>query len=290
MACLKMIVVRSGGQARKVGCGKCAFCLQQKRSQWMFRIYHEMRCQLYPGWFLTLTYDEKHVPRTAGGRLSLRFYDVQLFFKRLRKAKHYVKYVCVGEYGSDTARPHYHMLLWTSATPQQLQDEWKSSKDNTPLGRIHFGSLTMKSAMYTLKYIIQPKVNEDEKYLEKEHRREKTRAQFSRGIGISYLSRRVYDWHTRDFDAPRFTSVVDGREVALPRYYCQKIFTKFQRERETHRLKWQSIRAFRKEMREHIELFRKAGKVAPPFRPYYDELRKEQARRIIQSTKYGELL
>jgi len=159
-----MKTVYTGGKTvplgpRKVPCGKCAFCLTNNRSQWMFRIHHEMRNQMVPGWFLTLTYDEKHVKRVSYvdpdtgkyvRKLSLRFRDVQLFIKKIRKAKYYVKYVCVGEYGSQTKRPHYHMLIWTDCPDHELEAKWG-------LGRLDFGSLTMQSAMYTLKYIIQPK-------------------------------------------------------------------------------------------------------------------------------------
>lgn len=292
MACLKMIVVRQNGEARKVPCGKCGFCLQQKRSQWMFRIWHEMRTQECPGWFLTLTYNEKFVKRTGDGRLSLRFRDVQLYLKRLRRAGYYCKYVCVGEYGSATDRPHYHMLLWTDAPSSVLSSSWCVVHDDgsrSELGHVHFGTLTMESAMYCMKYIIQPKVNEEQTH-SMESRREKTRAQFSRGIGLAYLSMAVYDWHTRDYDDPRFHSVVDGRKVALPRYYCQKIFTKHQRGRESERLKWQQVREFRQEMREHIAHFKRRGQVAPPFKSYYDGLRRLRARQIIETSKFSEKL
>lgn len=241
--CLSMIKVRHGEFTYTVPCSKCAFCLQNKRSQWMFRIYYEMHHQQYPGWFLTLTYDERHVRRTASGRLSLRFKDVQLFLKKLRKAKYYAKYICVGEYGSETHRPHYHMLLWTDCDPMGFEKFWTSSTDGSRMGSIHVGRLTMASAMYTLKYIIQPKQKEEEGI-------EKTRAQFSKGLGLAYLTRAVYDYHTREFDRPVLTGMVDGRQVALPRYYRYKIFTKFQLAREGHRIKWDRIREYRKRMRE----------------------------------------
>lgn len=274
MQCLSMITVRVLDGYQKVPCGKCAFCLTNKRSQWMFRLYHEMRLQKHPGYFLTLTYDEKHVKRVADGRLSLRFYDVQLFFKRLRKQKFYVKYICVGEYGGVTKRPHYHMLLWTDASADVIQSEWKSSKDNSPMGSIHFGMVTMQSAMYCLKYIIQPKVKDDEGI-------ERTRAQFSKGIGLGYLTSEVYDYHTFDYEKPVLFSVIDGRKVALPRYYKQKIFTKAQMRKEAHKVKWQLIKESRKEMRKLIAQGIKNTKI------YRQALRVEQARRIIETTKYN---
>lgn len=271
-----MIVVRQG---QKVPCGKCAYCLTNKRSSWMFRIAHEMRTQEYPGYFLTLTYDEKHVRRTATGRLSLRFRDVQLYLKRIRKAKHYCKYICVGEYGGQTERPHYHMLLWTSAPVAFLEENWKSSKDGTRMGTIHFGKITMKSAMYTLKYIIQPKVLQEPGEL-----REKTRAQFSKGLGLSYLTTAMYNYHTSDYDEPEMFARVDDRKVSLPRYYKDKIFTKFQRARWAHKAKWESIKEKRKLMRKLIAQGIKNTKV------YIRALRIEQANRIISTTKFNQKL
>lgn len=260
-----------------VPCGKCAFCLTNRRSQWMFRIAQEMRTQEYPGYFLTLTYDEGHVRRVDDGRLSLRFRDVQLYLKRLRKAKFYAKYICVGEYGSSTYRPHYHMLLWTDASPEFLQSNWKSSKTGEPMGAIHFGSISMQSAMYCLKYIIQPKQRAVDGI-------EATRAQFSKGLGLGYLTLKVYEWHTQTYGEPICWSTVDGRKVALPRYYKSKIFTKHELRREAHRIKWESIREKRREMRALIKQGFK------DVQSYIQGLRIEQANRIISKTKYTESL
>lgn len=266
------------GGYHKVPCGKCAFCLTNKRSAWMFRVHHEMRTQEHKGYFLTLTYDERHVRRVGAMRqLSLRFRDIQLFLKRIRKAKYYAKYICVGEYGSETLRPHYHMLLWTDAPVDFLESNWKSSIDNTPMGSIHFGKLTVASAMYTLKYIIQPKVVQSEN-----DPREKTRAQFSKGLGLSYLTNEVYHWHTHDYSDPEMFSVVNGSKVALPRYYKNKIFTASQMFKQQQKFKWESIRNKRKKMREALALGVKDTKT------YFNNIRVEQARMIISKTKYNQ--
>lgn len=265
-----MITVHHGGNAHLVPCGKCAFCLTNKRSQWMFRLAHEMRLQEHPGYFLTLTYDEKHVKRVHDCGLSLRFRDVQLFLKRLRKEKYYAKYVCVGEYGFETQRPHYHMLLWTSAPPGRIEALWRQ-------GQIHFGQLTMASAMYTLKYIIQPKQKQV-------GRLEPTRAQFSKGLGLGYLTTGVYDYHTFDYDEPVMFSVVDGRKVALPRYYKQKIFTRHQLRIQCSKTKSEKLKADTKNYR----ALRAQG--IKKIRPYLKALRIEQAVRIISKTKYNQVL
>lgn len=276
MDCLNLITVCHNDIEHRVPCGKCAFCLVNRRSQWMFRVFQEMKCQDNPGWFLTLTYDERHVKRAVDGRLSLRFRDVQLFIKKLRKAKWYVKYICVGEYGSKTRRPHYHMLVWTDAPLLQLERLW-SDKKGVPLGKIHFGRISMQSAMYTLKYIIQPKQPEGEGI-------ERTRAQFSKGIGLGYLSGRVYDYHTFDYDEPVFVCMVDGRKVALPKYYKYKIFTKWQMRQERIKL---SLERWKKKKELYRDL-RLQG--IQKIRQYLAGLRREQARRIIEKSKFNEII
>lgn len=275
MDCLSLITVLQKGILHKVPCGKCAFCLTNKRSQWMFRIYHEMRNQQHPGWFLTFTYEERYVKRTAYG-LSLRFRDIQLFLKKLRKANHYAKYICVGEYGTRTKRPHYHMLLWTDCPSMQIPNYWKTTTGEM-LGHIQFGRLTIASAMYTLKYIIQPKQKA-------ENGLEKTRAQFSKGLGLGYLTTAVYDYHTSDYDNPIFTSRIDGAQVALPRYYKYKIFTKYQLAREGYKLKRRKVHQERKQR------FALLDKGITGVKIYMKNLRIEQARRIIKSTKFNETL
>lgn len=253
-----------------VPCGKCAFCLSNRRSQWMFRIHHEMRTQEHPGWFITMTYDEKHVCRAADGRLSLRFRDVQLFLKQVRKRKYYAKYVCVGEYGGETQRPHYHMLIWTDCPVTELEKIWFR-------GRFHVGRLTMQSAMYTLKYIIQPKQRDVDGI-------ERTRAQFSKGLGLAFLSCAMYEHLTWDYDNPEIFSMIDGQKVSIPRYYRNKIFTKYQMRRYAHKAKWDSIRKKREYMRELIAQGVKGTK------KYIQSIRAEVARRIINTTKHGQKL
>lgn len=264
------------GATHTVPCGKCAFCLMSKRSQWMFRIHFEMKNQMNPGYFVTLTYQEKYVKRVADGRLSLRFRDVQLFLKKLRKAKYECKYVCVGEYGGQTKRPHYHMLLWSNCPPQKLSTFW-TTRHGFPLGEIHLGRITMASAMYTLKYIIQPKQKQVDGL-------EKTRAQFSKGLGLSYLSSAVYYYHTADYDNPVMTSRIDGKQVAIPRYYKTKIFDRYQQKWEGTKNALRAHKEKRKERRRLRDLgIKKVDE-------YIFNLRVEAANKIIRSTKYNQIL
>lgn len=63
--------------------------------------------------FLTLTYDDEHLPLSPCDAPTLDKRHLQAFFKALRKETD-IKYYAIGEYGPRTFRPHYHALIWSS--------------------------------------------------------------------------------------------------------------------------------------------------------------------------------
>lgn len=78
--------------------------------------------------FLTLTYDEANMPRKRTKKHGtfgvLKKLDIQNFLKRLRN--HYepneIRYYCLGEYGPNTLRPHYHLILFFRTLNPVLDD------------------------------------------------------------------------------------------------------------------------------------------------------------------------
>lgn len=70
--------------------------------------------------FLTLTYDDEHVPKNG----SVNPRHLQLFMKRLRKKQPF-RYFAVGEYGPQTLRPHYHAILFGFPTCMRQQTNLK---------------------------------------------------------------------------------------------------------------------------------------------------------------------
>lgn len=99
----------STGIPIQIPCGQCIGCRLDKQRDWAVRIDHEAR-QHPHSVFLTLTYTDENLP--AHGSLSLS--HCQLFLKRLRKhyAPHRYRYILNGEYGPQTLRPHYHVILF----------------------------------------------------------------------------------------------------------------------------------------------------------------------------------
>ena len=118
MACLTPILLNDRfGNVVKVPCGHCLSCRKERSKAWGFRLMCEC-ASWQSSVFLTLTYDEEHV--TFVDDVCFPFYatlvprDLQLFFKRLRKALdgRSIKYYACGEYGTNTYRPHYHAILF----------------------------------------------------------------------------------------------------------------------------------------------------------------------------------
>lgn len=97
-------------RAYTVGCGSCPACRAEYARQWSIRNVCESLSHTY-SYFLTLTYDDDHVPLTDGDIPTLRFNDVSAFIKRLRNYGTCRFFAC-SEYGGHTLRPHYHVLLY----------------------------------------------------------------------------------------------------------------------------------------------------------------------------------
>ncbi|UPW41056.1 replication initiator protein [Sigmofec virus UA08Rod_5658] len=110
------------GRVLQLPCRHCVGCRLAKSREWANRAVME---QLYhdESWFLTLTYDDEHLPPafpvdpSTGEILSVHATlvkkDLQDFMKRLRKnSGQRIRYFSAGEYGSQTYRPHYHLLLF----------------------------------------------------------------------------------------------------------------------------------------------------------------------------------
>ena len=101
-------------QLIQIPCGKCIGCRLEYSRQWANRCMLELQYH-DSAYFVTLTYNEEHVPRTGlHGEMSLRKRDFQLFMKRLRKkySDDRIRFYAAGEYGTTTQRPHYHAILF----------------------------------------------------------------------------------------------------------------------------------------------------------------------------------
>ena len=112
----------------EIPCGQCIECRLNSAREWSLRCGLECQAHPFRSWFLTLTYDDAHIPLIEGldphtgdagliQNLSKR--DCQLFFKRLRSDGFSFRYFLCGEYGETTFRPHYHALFFDCDFPDK---------------------------------------------------------------------------------------------------------------------------------------------------------------------------
>lgn len=96
-----------------IPCRHCIGCHLDYARDWANRLLIELK-DMKHGIFLTLTYDNDHLPLTSDGVPTLSKRDLQLFFKRLRKhfSDRRIRYYICGEYGPKTLRPHYHAIIF----------------------------------------------------------------------------------------------------------------------------------------------------------------------------------
>lgn len=195
-----------------VPCGKCGSCRHNRRVDWSFRIKQEFLSAISAN-FLTLTYSDENL-KYGDGVPSLDKTDVQKFLKRFRKenAKHTkrpLRYYAVGEYGTQTGRPHYHLCIFNHdmRTLDRLNHLW-------PLGHTDIGQITDASIHYITKYHVNFRKDYEDRAPEF--------ALMSRrpGLGINYVEKNS-KWHTENENG---YVINNGFKQRMPRYYKDKIF------------------------------------------------------------------
>jgi hypothetical protein len=204
-----------------VPCGKCPKCLARKANAWAFRLLAEQK-RSHSSDFITLTYDDDHLTYIQEDQPVLVKRDVQLFFKKLRKLQSQnldwshvpIKYFAVGEYGTNTLRPHYHLILINAHLPL-IQSAWDK-------GQVHYASCTPASIAYTLKYMSKPP-NPNTTTLPPEFRL------MSKGLGNCYITPAIKAWHNNDHLNRMYLHTNDGKKIAMPRYYKDRIFAQAKR-------------------------------------------------------------
>ena len=218
-------------------CRKCMPCRINRRRLWTFRIMLESMCHPVSS-FLTLTYDEDHVPHDH----SLNYVDYQLFMKRLRKRFGKARFYMCGEYGENTSRPHFHACLFGIFFPDRELFRRLESGSNLytskvlnelwPYGFSSVGDVTFESAAYVARYVLKKMFDDKDRlkdmvvmlrhgcsYDELE--------EFEKRIGkevFSTMSRRPgigRDWFEkwRGDVFPSDFVVVRGMKMKPPRYY-----------------------------------------------------------------------
>lgn len=165
--------VKNGYPEIKLPCGKCPECCKDYYTSWATRGSRELS-QWDSSLFITLTYDEENLPKDR----SLNKKHVQDFIKRVKKKfgstkENPIRQVYCGEYGTETLRPHYHVILFNMDfvdkkkhyksdqghqvyTSRQLSALWKK-------GHAEFGFAQSGSIAYLFKYILKKKTRKEKR-------------------------------------------------------------------------------------------------------------------------------
>lgn len=183
-----------GREMIKIPCGKCLGCRLDHASHWATRIYMEAKTWK-KNCFVTLTYNNPHLPITKDGLMTLQKKDLQDFLKRLRyyekgyeewehpikgEIERPIRYFACGEYGPKTGRPHYHMAIF-NWEPDDLKF-WKTNEHGDPIftskklqkiwgnGFVVVEELNFNSASYIARYTLKKAgLSAKERQYTKEH-------------------------------------------------------------------------------------------------------------------------
>ena len=236
--------VKSAKETMLVPCGSCPACYNRRSMDWQFRIREEKK-NYQNSDFLTLTYSDdnlvygKHAPtlvksdlqtfnknlkdrirrfnmKHEGNRGDLKDFHPDMVSKYLYYGinpvssllEPLVKMYCVGEYGGQTQRPHYHGIYL--GIPPKIRKDLPEIWDK---GHIKIGTVTDASIAYCTSYIINRQTGLDGKQDEFNLQ--------SKFIGASYEPKTT-KYHLTHIDAK---VRVDGNFIAMPRYIKNKIFT-----------------------------------------------------------------
>lgn len=219
-------------QQIEVPCRKCIADRIAYSREWTVRLMHELDDWKDKGaGFVTLTYDDDHLPRNA----SISKGSLQSFFKRFREEIGTglpIKYFACGEYGDPkkTFRPHYHAIVFGHSRKDCIYDPVCNRYLSPDIlaawqyGYHEVDTVTYDSCRYVTDYIMK-KYNGDKA---KEYYGDRT-VPFrlsSNGIGLNYLNR---NWRQM-LENKGFT--MRGVPMSLPRYYVKKLKERYEAEKE----------------------------------------------------------
>jgi len=237
-------------------CGKCLKCLIKRKAQWSYRMVEELN-NSFSAYFVTLTYDDKHLTYTDSGNtinpfdhkqfienlkeyekaemLNYRPYSTEEIYRKDNGIKEVGKlaYYGVSEYGGKTGRSHWHYILFNIRDTSSISLAWIK-------GRIQIDECNINTIDYVLKYMIKDREND-------QPAGKKECSFMSKGIGMQGITEEFI----KQISEPENNQVVNsrGHKVALPRIYRKRYLEKDQ------------LREKAKYINEHIELQKQENEI-----------------------------
>ena len=227
----------------KVPCNHCWACQLKYSAEWATRIMLESQ-KYEQNYYITLTYDQKNVPiaeqtsweqydpdpedphgpkiktkqtRENDGTWGYTLYpeDMNTFINSLRKrferkGHEGIKYFYCGEYGTETQRPHYHIILMnvplneTKFYDPWIDDNWKAHWKSTELeelwgkGIIDVCELEWSCAAYVARYCTKKIELSGDKTIYLENGKFPEFIRMSKGIGFDYFEKHYKEIYKND--------------------------------------------------------------------------------------------
>lgn len=264
-----------------VPCGRCLNCTQRHARGWAFRLWHQNKEANHAN-FITLTYNNESLPINEEGTYpEFDKTDVINFIKRLRRKNEYhypemgkMKYYLVGEYGSLTGRPHYHVILFNSSPKlnKDLHKLWFKTDDKSKksMGNLHIGDVSMDTICYVTGYVMKRDI-----YKSDELNRKREFSIMSKGLGAVYI-RENFRYHQENLT---FETTFQGQKMQIPDHFRRKIFDEDQRQQIGEDM----VIEAEQRKKEKIEALKKLGHKYPEAKLW--EYKKNQSEAIKNKLK-----
>lgn len=215
----------------KTGCGWCKECRAKIARDWLIRLNEEIKTNINAQ-FVTLSLSvesiiklEEDIYKTGYKGISenigqtdvniLAGFAVRRWAERWRKHnKRAPRHFLVTELGHNSSeRIHLHGLVW--GEPEMIEKTWQ-------YGNIDIGEwVDERTINYITKYITK---------IDEVHKGYKQKTFTSKGMGKEYIERN-YHWHKfKGEETNTKYRLKDGRQIELPRYYKEKLWTEDERE------------------------------------------------------------
>lgn len=222
-----------------VPCGKCVGCRLDYARRWSDRLILELD-HSKKACFITMTYNDDSIPyyvdESGEVFFTLHKPDVSTFMKDLRGRKEFlgkeIRFFCAGEYGDQTHRPHYHMILFgvdmdylssngdvlTYHGTNELKQPHFSSRlleDIWDNGYVQVGEATYQSMNYVARYTLKKAFGDDytcDKPIQDEF------TLMSRRPGIGFYYAMEHTDQIRDLEKIK----IGKQEIYWPSYLLEK--------------------------------------------------------------------
>lgn len=245
MCISKIRLTNERGETYEVPCGHCPECIQQRRAEWtgrnMVELKHSARA-----YHVTYTFEEPL--KIANDEFDYySYFDFwipkrcvyQKLLKRMRK-KYNFKYFGAFEFGSNSYRPHYHIIFYFKEDIELSEDDFKQfwpygiiTVDNVEQASCHYLTKDLmkyeRVVGYSMDFICRmPKeVKRDMLFKRLLYKRGFNFMSIRPAIGAQLLDDKEFVHFVRQYydDFDTFPMLcVEGQKFPFPRYYVKKLF------------------------------------------------------------------